>query len=83
MITYLLVSEHAFIVQNVINEDAVSKVTVTALATIIVIILQYGTSLVDNSLMEVGQKLALAIIFVVARGQLINGVRIDDWLVLK
>lgn len=74
MIFDIIIGEQAFILQNVINENAVTAriflfliVVVVFHVVVIAALLEYLTTLVDDSLMEIFQVLALLAVLIVAR----------------
>lgn len=78
MVLNVFIGEHSLVVQNVIDEDAVAVRLV-----VVVAVLKNLPAFVDDSLMEISEKVALPLVFVIARRQLKNGIRINDRLVLQ
>jgi hypothetical protein len=76
----VFVGEHSLVVEDVIDEDVVSKIFRVAL--VVVLVLEYLTSLVHDSLVEVLQELALLLVLVVSRCELENRVGIHQRLIL-
>lgn len=80
MVLNVFIGKHSLVVQNVIDEDAVA---VRLVVVVVVAVLKNLPAFVDDSLMEISEKVALPLVFVIARRQLKNGIRINDRLVLQ
>lgn len=80
----ILVGEHSFVVQDVIDKDAVAQaVGVARLRLVVVAALQYLAALVDDPLVEVAQVVALPLVFVISRRELEYGVGVNQRLILQ
>lgn len=70
MMLYIFVREHSFVVENMINENVIAVVARIGklwVPVIVVVVLQYFASLVDNPLMKASQEVRLSLILLIPR----------------
>jgi hypothetical protein len=75
------ISEHSWVVENVIDENAITSINVALFD--VVVIFQNRTSLVDNSLMKIGQVLTLLTVFPKSGCEFVESVWIDERFILE